>query len=624
MKDIRMSYFVNHKQTVPERDITLSQLLKGIKHPHEKTIKAIEQVREYESKGDEDSKKQAKSILPCVTLSGIFSKRNSDGIISLTGLLQIDLDAKDNPNLDVEKKRQLYSMFECVVAVFRSPSGNGIKAIVAVDYNHKQDHDDAFYTVEKFLEENTGDTNDKNVKDITRLMYISHDPDIYIRTEPVIPLKLQRRPVESHVHYPVKNSNTEEITPDMLLEYINADCDRDTWLKVGMALKSCGESIETWKAWSMTAPSRYKKGSCEASWKGFKGVHTIGTLVWYARQNGFKHPEASDLWKSMREEEVFELATQPADSTITKLGCKSGFYSFDSFLVGLREGWLIVLKGAKGQGKTTFVQQLALTQISSGRKTFLMLGESSKPEVMNGFSLQSGGQQHEQKFLHRVIVDATDRSVINFAEKYKNMLTLFTVEDVNTWVKKGCVFHSVKQEMFEAYNKGARIYIIDNLKRLCLGYSNVQRNELETEIVFFLKTFAHMTGTTVILLAHKGRMHDSTAGSAETEEICDCIAHFKLVPRDNTKREKEISKCPFSEDVKKKITATCEIEKVRKHGIHDTVYFNWDPVLGVCKDICQHLPVDEYSEKDFLHWTEFIPRYSVEDVPNYDKQFSAK
>lgn len=73
------------------------------------------------------------------------------------------------------------------------------------------------------------------------------------------------------------------------LGFIPAD-DRDTWVKLGMAIKSetGDEGFETWNAWSQQAES-YKPATAREVWKSIKagGGVNIGTLFHEAKANGW-------------------------------------------------------------------------------------------------------------------------------------------------------------------------------------------------------------------------------------------------------------------------------------------------------------------------------------------------
>lgn len=85
-----------------------------------------------------------------------------------------------------------------------------------------------------------------------------------------------------------------EKTVDILefLQYINpVDCDYQTWINVGMALKYEGYSWADWDQWSQRDGKRYHRGECERKWKTFEGSGTPvtgGTIVQLAKENGWK------------------------------------------------------------------------------------------------------------------------------------------------------------------------------------------------------------------------------------------------------------------------------------------------------------------------------------------------
>ncbi|MES9874332.1 MAG: PriCT-2 domain-containing protein [Candidatus Sedimenticola sp. 6PFRAG7] len=69
--------------------------------------------------------------------------------------------------------------------------------------------------------------------------------------------------------------------------------DRDTWIKVGMALKSeLGDhGFEIWNHWSRSSDS-YNERDARDVWRSIKdGSISIGTLLYLAKENGWKRPE---------------------------------------------------------------------------------------------------------------------------------------------------------------------------------------------------------------------------------------------------------------------------------------------------------------------------------------------
>ena len=74
------------------------------------------------------------------------------------------------------------------------------------------------------------------------------------------------------------------------LGFISADCDRETWLHLGMSLKAeFGDlAFSVWDAWSSTSDS-YKQAEALSVWKSIKesGAFSIGTLLYQAKQSGY-------------------------------------------------------------------------------------------------------------------------------------------------------------------------------------------------------------------------------------------------------------------------------------------------------------------------------------------------
>lgn len=79
------------------------------------------------------------------------------------------------------------------------------------------------------------------------------------------------------------------------------DDTRDKWIRVGMALHDTAsgsqEALELWDTWSQTG-GKYKTGECVEKWHGFGKNPTLvasyGTLLYYAKENGYVQPVTFD------------------------------------------------------------------------------------------------------------------------------------------------------------------------------------------------------------------------------------------------------------------------------------------------------------------------------------------
>ena len=79
-----------------------------------------------------------------------------------------------------------------------------------------------------------------------------------------------------------------------LLNAIPPDCEYDEWIRVGMALKREGKSVDVWDKWS-AGGSKYKPGECQKKWKSFnRDEVTGGTLYHIATEYGYE-PSSEDV-----------------------------------------------------------------------------------------------------------------------------------------------------------------------------------------------------------------------------------------------------------------------------------------------------------------------------------------
>lgn len=135
----------------------------------------IEQIRYYISIGDDKKATELKRGLPGFTISASFQKRRKEEYIECySGLLHLDYDKLD----DVEELKAKVVKDPCTYAAFISPSGNGLKVLVKSN-NNLSTHTHAFNALKERYDAMVGVESDRSVKDVTRLCFISYDPDLY-------------------------------------------------------------------------------------------------------------------------------------------------------------------------------------------------------------------------------------------------------------------------------------------------------------------------------------------------------------------------------------------------------------------------------------------------------------
>ena len=144
----------------------------------ERTATTPEEVTKYH-KARTDKKAQLK----CFTTSGLFpdNNRNQKSLLqgTYTQLMQVDFDYKGNETVNFEKLRKdILDNLSCVLACFTSPSGD-LKLFIKHNAPVEK-HLQAFNYIEKIFNDNFYVQIDKSCKDISRVCYVSYDPNIYV------------------------------------------------------------------------------------------------------------------------------------------------------------------------------------------------------------------------------------------------------------------------------------------------------------------------------------------------------------------------------------------------------------------------------------------------------------
>lgn len=124
-----------------------------------------------------------KSTLPVAAISGIFSGRKLKDLKEHTGLICIDIDAKDNSEIkNIEDLKSMISKLPFVMYCGLSASGKGLYCIVELKY--PEEHIEQFYALEKdFLD--MGIVIDPSCKDVTRLRFFSYDDNAYYNEDAI-------------------------------------------------------------------------------------------------------------------------------------------------------------------------------------------------------------------------------------------------------------------------------------------------------------------------------------------------------------------------------------------------------------------------------------------------------
>jgi len=137
----------------------------------------ILQLRKIYASGDKSAYEKAKRALLAFTPSATFEgRRLMQFMLNYSYIIVLDFD-KLSPE-ELIRVKQIICLCPYTVACFVSPTGNGLKVFVGVK-SEPEKHLQAFLSAQRYYTALTGVEIDASGKDITRLCFVSWDPDLY-------------------------------------------------------------------------------------------------------------------------------------------------------------------------------------------------------------------------------------------------------------------------------------------------------------------------------------------------------------------------------------------------------------------------------------------------------------
>lgn len=251
----------------------------------------------------EKNYKEIKSGLPAYTISGLFAESKDDSLIKHSGLVCIDIDKKDNPDLEnLDDLKSLIAVVPHVAYCGYSVSAQGFFCIIPISNPEK--HEAHFRALEKdFLRCNI--MIDKTCKNVGRKRFVSYDPEPYINLDAETYTRVYEDMGDRYCRYPSKErklnatvfdtDKTQKKVLDVIetseLWRIDMTGDYKQWTNIGFALVNTfgEEGREMFHRISAVATS-YDYRECDKKYtdliRGSKGSVKIGTFFEMAKQAG--------------------------------------------------------------------------------------------------------------------------------------------------------------------------------------------------------------------------------------------------------------------------------------------------------------------------------------------------
>ena len=137
----------------------------------------VEEIRNLVAQGKKEEADNKKKQLLAFTPSAVFSEKRQMPFLEMySGFVHLDFDKLTQEQL--QTAFAIISKISYTSLCFISPSGNGLKVFVEVS-TELEHHAIAYFQVQKYYEDATGLKADPSCKDVTRLCFMSHDPNAY-------------------------------------------------------------------------------------------------------------------------------------------------------------------------------------------------------------------------------------------------------------------------------------------------------------------------------------------------------------------------------------------------------------------------------------------------------------
>ena len=250
---------------------------------------------------DKETRNALKRSLPQATISGVFSPtRAKNNLSQHSGLICVDIDAKDNPDiLDWETLKQDLSVLPQIAYCALSVSGKGLFLVIPLRYPEK--HLQQFRQLQIDFRK-MGIMIDSACSDITRLRCLSYDEHPIINEnatlyEGVYVEKPKHKSFPTCFIYEGENTSAEVAVYCRKIQQCGIDITASygDWLKVGCALATLGESGRSLFHICSRQNAKYNAAKTDKMFtdllrRNYQQVN-IGTFFWMCKQYGITTKE---------------------------------------------------------------------------------------------------------------------------------------------------------------------------------------------------------------------------------------------------------------------------------------------------------------------------------------------
>ena len=279
----KISLFKNISKPSNPEDLDLIEYLSDTRDGKWRDI--VTECRNIKDKEERDIFKQS---MPTATLSGVFSYRKNDSIVTHSEYIAMDLDYVDNL-LQVKK---LLEVDRYVFSVFQSTSGYGLRVLFKIE---PERHEDAHDAISTYLFDNYGVMSDTNGVSISKPYCVSYDPFLFLNFEevPVFKKYLKKTVYKKTADFVHTTSDFDSIIKQITGKAVSICENYFDWVRIGLCFADeFGESGRSYFHQVSQFYSKYKEKRCDKQYdyslkhKASGGKRTnISTFYYLAKHN---------------------------------------------------------------------------------------------------------------------------------------------------------------------------------------------------------------------------------------------------------------------------------------------------------------------------------------------------
>lgn len=310
------------------------------------------------------------------------------------------------------------------------------------------------------------------------------------------------------------------------LAYLDAD-DRDTWVRVGMCLKSTGtvQAKGLWTEWSMKSP-KFDAKDQEAKWKSFKPSDiTIATIFHIAKEKGWVTTYENSLDSTAEQcfsendiQTVFDELEKIKKFQIKTYAVSDTFQVFNRHDIQITRDAIIVCGGERSSGKTNFVTHYAFDILAHNPDFCLINYSLDDSEFISARRIISQGIKQNalegdfnaeeiHHILKRIVITESDPPSSEIKAKQNKKISISEqIINIADRVKKTTGTSRV-------------IFIIDYLQYVKPSGERSDLNLIVKQFKIAQKKLTTTGGCIMFLLSQLNRDRDSENRFRETSEI---------------------------------------------------------------------------------------------------------